>query len=193
MSPARASLLTLLLAPVTALGSELDFSTDFLEAQYSRIDPDSADAITGTSSRLSLTVSPGSWLILEREMLSRDNQDLPGRVAVEYNALLVGAGGMITDRGMWYLEGGPVTARVSLQDTRRSVSMAAGIRTRISPRFELGGGPRVGGVSRLDPASGEALMRVHGVFELSDQVAISGSYDYHGDDRQWRLGARLNW
>ncbi|WP_406672222.1 hypothetical protein [Natronospira sp.] len=64
---------------------------------------------------------------------------------------------------------------------------AAGIRTRISPRFELGGGPRVGGVSRLDPESGEALMQIHGVFELSDQVAISGSYDYHGDDRQWRL------
>ncbi|MDQ2068901.1 hypothetical protein [Natronospira bacteriovora] len=185
------------LAPPSA-HAEPGFGHDYLSLSYTRLNPDRDTALQGTTltglaGRLNLSIAEHSWVALERESLSSEEFDDDSRLGLEYNALLFGAGQMITDRGMAYVEAGPSFSHLRQEATVRSVVFAVGIRTRISPRFELGGGPRLDGRHRLDPDDHEWSMRVQGVFDLSDRVALSGSYDYREESRQWRLGARVRW
>lgn len=185
---------------VTAAQAEPAFSHDYLELSYTRMDPDAASAsifedtaVTGLGSRISLSLNELSWVSIEHGNLSSEDFDDDTRRRLEYSALLFGAAQQVTERGIWYLEAGPSFSRQTQGDTRRSVVFALGIRTRISPRFELGGGPRLDGVGRLEPDKPEWTMRVNGLLSLSERVALSASYDYRENDTQWRLGARVSW
>lgn len=183
---------------VTTAQAEPAFSHDYLELNYSRMDPAEASifedtAITGLSSRISLSLDDHSWIAIEHGNLSSEEFDDSLRRGLEYSALLFGAARQVTDRGIWYFEAGPSFSRPTNADVERSVVFALGIRTQISPRFELGGGPRVDGAGRLEPHKPEWTMRVNGLLTLSKRIALSASYDYRENDTQWQLGARVNW
>lgn len=180
------------LAPA-AVHAELDFPTNTLSVEQTEIDPEFGTDLDGLSGDLRLRLWESTWLRAVREDLSLADNSLAADRDVEYTALMVGVGGMITEQGMWYLEAGGSETRVTGQPAERSVAYGVGIRTRISPRFELGGGPRFGAVSRLEPGEDEALMRVHASLDLFSSLALSGSYDYGEDHRQWRLGLQLAW
>lgn len=172
------------------------FPHSYIQLEHSRMNPEQGETATGLSGRISLSLMGDEdiWLAVERDDISMDASfESEERVQMEYSALLLGTGYRVTDEGMWYVEGGSAVVRVSGEESRQSIVAAIGIRTQISPRFELGGGPRLGSRNRLNPEESEALMRVHGRLALSSQVAITGSYDYHGDDGQWRLGAQIRW
>jgi hypothetical protein len=178
--------------------AEPAFSHDYLELSYNRMHPNTGSlyegaTLSGIGSRISLSLDELSWVVVEHGNVSSEDFDDSLRRGLEYSALLFGAARQVTDRGIWYFEAGPTFNRLTYGETQRSVVFALGIRTRISPRFELGGGPRLDGVGRLDPSTPEWTMRVNGLLSLSDRVALSASYDYREDDRQWQLGARVSW
>jgi len=181
-----------LLAPMVA-HSENTFPLNYVDLEYSRIDPDMGDSLTGVSGRINIALSEQTWIGLIREDFAREAFDQTEAFGMEYSALMFGAGDHITDTGMWYLEAGPTFSRISGGEVRRSIAFGFGIRTQISPRFELGGGPRFGAVNRLNPEKNEPLMRLHWALSLSDSVAATGSYDYREDGSQWRFGARISW
>ncbi|MCP1726377.1 hypothetical protein J2T60_000342 [Natronospira proteinivora] len=191
------SALALGLASLWGVGQaqERPFPHSYLQLENSRMNPDEGESATGISGRISLTLmgEEDIWLAVERDDLSTDPFENEQRIQREYTALLLGGGYRVTDEGMLYMEGGPAVVRVGGNESQRSLVAAVGVRTQISPRFELGGGPRLGSRSRLDPEQGESMMRIHGRLTVSGQIAITASYDYHGDDSQWRLGAQIHW
>lgn len=180
------------LLPAVA-GAEIDFPTNSFSVEQTELQPDPGIDLDGLSGQLSLAFAENVWIRLGRETLSPADGPSGAGPEWRYSTVMLGVGGMITDRGMWYLETGGSEIRLQDGASERSGAFAVGIRTQISPRFELGGGPRFGAVHRLQPGEDDALMQVHGNFRLFDGLSLSGSYDYTDDYRQWRLGLRLAW
>jgi|GEM_PF-2122829 len=185
-------LLGLASGPVLA---EDPFPHDFLQLEHSQVSPKEGQRSSGLSGRLSIELGrhKDHWLVVERDDLTTEAFNDHQRQQSEYTAVLLGTGYRPTDEGMWFVEMGPAVVRNSGQSSRQSIVAAFGIRTQISPRFELGGGPRLASAGRFDPEDHEVLMRVNGRLTLSEQISIAGSFDYHEDHRQWRLGAQLRW
>lgn len=180
------------LLPAVAV-AEINFPTNSFSVEQTELRPDTGIDLDGLNGQLSLAVAENVWIRLGRETLNPADGPSGDWPEWRYSTVMIGVGGMITDQGMWYLETGGSEVHRKGGASERSGAFALGIRTQISPRFELGGGPRFGAVHRLQPGEDDALMRVHGNFRLFEGLALSGSYDYNDDYRQWRLGLRLAW
>ena len=199
MSPGSPKILTTSLLLVTivsgqAAASDAPFPHGYLQLEHSQVSPDEGNRSSGLSGRLSLDLGgDDNWLVVERDDLTTEAFNDTQRQQTEYTAILLGTGYRATEDGMWFVEMGRAWVRNSGTSSQPSIVGAVGIRTRISPRFELGGGPRLASSGRFDPDEHELLMRVNGRLTVSNQISITGSFDYHDDYQQWRLGAQLRW
>lgn len=180
-----------LLAPAAASAGNGGFDLSWVEFTATSEERDSERRFSGTSGRLNLGLDDRHWLLVERDMMSRDLDGNGLSETRRFGRVAFGAAHHATDEGLWFLELGLAHARDELRGSSVGPTVALGIRTRISPRFELGGGPHWSEVSRTDPDREEWFFRIQGVFDLSDRVALSGMYDHHDDGFRWRAGVRL--
>ncbi len=167
-----------------------EFEHNWLEVGYASLESDDARRASGASGRINLELPEDHWLVLEHDQLSRSVDGDTLSSGHDYSRFAVGAGHYATDEGMWIMELGMARSSDELLGTDYGLSAGAGIRTRISPRFELGGGLYWSGVARHDPDEDESFLRVHGILDVTDRVALSGLYEHLDDGFQWRVGLR---
>lgn len=176
----------------TAADEPGNFDLTWVEVAATSDERDDERRFSGTTGRINLGLDERHWWLMERDVMTRDVDESQFAGSHRFGRVAFGAAHHATDEGLWFLEVGLAHAQEQMQGSSVGATAALGIRTQISPRFELGGGPHWAGVSRRDPNRDEWFFRIQGVLDLTERVAFSGVYDHHDEGFRWRGGVRLS-